>query len=200
MQPFRFQQQFAPLQFHSPTPTPLKWATVQFGDVVREVNLAERNPCAAGLTRFVGLEHLAPEDLRVRSWGNLTDGTTFTRIFRAGQVLFGKRRAYQRKVAVPDFEGVCSGDIIVLEAKPAAPGKVSLLPGLLPYILQSEGFFQHALGTSAGSLSPRTKFKELAKYQFKLPQWVVEQERLTLALTQTDEVQGCYYRGAKDTH
>ncbi|MEF8697723.1 MAG: hypothetical protein V5B33_00100 [Candidatus Accumulibacter sp. UW20] len=47
--------------------------------------------------------------------GNVADGVTFTSVFKPGQVLFGKRRAYQRKVAVADFTGVCSGDIYVLE-------------------------------------------------------------------------------------
>src|SRR5438874_12706314 len=106
-------------------PPPAKgWTWVKFGDVVREVNVAERNPLAAGLTRYVGLEHLEPEDLRIRSWGNVADGVTFNRVFRAGQVLFGKRRAYQRKAAVPDFDGVCSGDILVLQAKPWPAGGV----------------------------------------------------------------------------
>ena len=38
--------------------------------------------------------------------GNVADGVTFTNVFHRGQVLFGKRRAYQRKVAVADFSGV----------------------------------------------------------------------------------------------
>jgi type I restriction enzyme S subunit len=49
-----------------------------------------------------------PSDLRSRRWGNVADGVTFTSVFQPGQVLFGKRRAYQRKVAVADFAGVCS--------------------------------------------------------------------------------------------
>jgi type I restriction enzyme S subunit len=63
----------------------------------------------------VGLEHIEPENLHIRSWGNVADGVTFTNKFKPGQVLFGKRRAYQRKVAVADFEGVCSSDIYVFE-------------------------------------------------------------------------------------
>jgi hypothetical protein len=62
------------------------------------------DPAADGFERYVGLEHLDPGDLKVRRWGNVEDGTTFTSIFRAGQVLFGKRRAYQRKVALADFD------------------------------------------------------------------------------------------------
>jgi type I restriction enzyme S subunit len=127
------------------------WERVAFGDVVRLSQERSTDPEEDGFERYVGLEHIEPRDLKVRRWGNVSDGTTFTNVFRSGQVLFGKRRAYQRKVAVPDFDGVCSGDIYVFE-----PLSERLLPELLPFICQTDGFFQHAVGTSAGSLSPRT--------------------------------------------
>ena len=113
---------------------------------------------AAGIERVVGLEHIEPDDLRIRRWGDVADGTTFTTLFKPGQVLFGKRRAYQRKVAVADFEGVCSGDIYVLE-----PANDRLMPELLPFLCQTDAFFDHAVGTSAGSLSPRTNWTALAR-------------------------------------
>ena len=146
---------------------PEGWRWVCFGDVVRQVKETTKDPESEGLTRIVGLEHLDSESLPLRRWhelDELPDGTSFTRVFHAGQVLFGKRRAYQRKVAVADFDGVCSGDILVLE-----PSGDEMLAEFLPYVVQSDGFFDHALGTSAGSLSPRTKWQELAKYAFPLP-------------------------------
>jgi type I restriction enzyme S subunit len=167
----------------SKAPPAKGWMWVRFGGVVREVNVVERNPLLAGLTRFVGMEHLERGDLRVRSWGNVADGVTFTRVFRAGQVLFGKRRVYQRKAAVPDFDGVCSADILVLEPKTWPVGGVGMIPELLPYIVQTDGFYEKAVGTSAGSLSPRTKFKDLAKYEFTLPADPAEQRRIVDTLT-----------------
>jgi type I restriction enzyme S subunit len=136
----------------------------RFGDVAREVSEAERDPLENGLDRLIGLEHIEPENLHIKEWGSVADGTSFTRVFRKGHVLFGKRRAYQRKVALAEFDGICSSDIIVMEAI-----EDKLVPELLPFIVQSEGFFEHALSTSAGSLSPRTKWKHLAEYKFPLP-------------------------------
>lgn len=141
------------------------WRRVKFGDVVRLSKARSQDPLTDGFERYVGLEHLEPGDLRIRSWGNVADGVTFTSVFRPGQVLFGKRRAYQRKVAVADFAGVCSGDIYVLETKDAQV----LLPELLPFICQTDAFFDHAVGTSAGSLSPRTNWTSLADFEFVLP-------------------------------
>lgn len=141
------------------------WRRVKFGDVVRLSKARSQDPLADGIERYVGLEHLEPGDLRIRSWGSVADGVTFTSVFQPGQVLFGKRRAYQRKVAVADFSGVCSGDIYVLETKNAQV----LLPELLPFICQTDAFFDHAVGTSAGSLSPRTNWTSLADFEFVLP-------------------------------
>jgi type I restriction enzyme S subunit len=143
---------------------------VKFGDVVKLSKERSSNPEADGYERYIGLEHIDPGELRVRRWGDIADGVTFTSVFKPGQVLFGKRRAYQRKVAVADFSGVCSGDIYVLEPKNDA-----LLPELLPFICQTDAFFDHAVGTSAGSLSPRTNWKSLATFEFDLPP--IEEQR-----------------------
>jgi type I restriction enzyme S subunit len=156
------------------------WTQVRFGDVVRLSTERCTDPVAAGIDRYVGLEHLEPSDLRIRSWGNVADGVTFTNRFRPGQVLFGKRRAYQRKVAVAEFDGICSSDIYVFE-----PADDRLLPGLLPFLCQTDGFFEHALKTSAGSLSPRTNWGSLADYEFDLPE-LEEQNRIITACKAAD--------------
>lgn len=164
--------------------SPLKsdWKTVKFGDVVKNANLTERDPAAAGIERIVGLEHLDPENLHVRRWNTLENGTSFSRKFVSGQTLFGKRRAYQRKVAFAEFEGICSGDILTFEPKDPDV----LLPELLPFICQTDAFFDHALGTSAGSLSPRTSYKALQDFEFPLPP-IEEQKRIVEILWAADE-------------
>lgn len=155
---------------------------VKFGDVVENVNLVERNPAAKGIDRIVGLEHIDPENLHIRRWNTLENGTSFTRKFVPGQTLFGKRRAYQRKVAYAQFEGICSGDILTFEPK----DKKVLLPELLPFICQTDDFFDYALGTSAGSLSPRTSWKALKDFEFPLPP-IKEQKRIVEILWAVDE-------------
>ena len=162
------------------------WKRVRFGDVVENCN-ETCDPAEAGLERFVAMEHLEPGSLHVRSWGNVADGTTFTRRCRPGQVLFGKRRAYQRKVAVAGFEAVVSGDIYVLAPKDTQ----RLLPELLPFLCLSERFFQHAVGTSAGSLSPRTNWSSLASFEFDLPP-LDQQRRIAEILMEAWQTQTAY--------
>lgn len=155
---------------------------VKFGDVVKNVNSVERGPEAAGIERIVGLDHLDPGNLHIRRWDTPGKGTSFTRKFTPGQTLFGKRRAYQHKVAYAEFEGICSGDILTFEPK----NKTILLPELLPFICQTDAFFEHALGTSAGSLSPRTNWGALSAFEFALPP-IEEQKRIAAVLWAADE-------------
>lgn len=116
------------------------------------------------VNRFIGLENIEPENLSISTWGNIADGTTFTKRFSKGDVLFGKRRAYLKKVAIADFDGICSGDILVLSAK-----ENKMLQELLPFYVSAEAFIDHAVSTSAGSLSPRTKWKDLSLFEISIP-------------------------------
>lgn len=149
--------------------------------MVECVNDTRADPQAPGIERVVGLDHLDPGSLHIKRWADIEEGTTFTRRFRSGQVLFGKRRAYQRKLAVAEFDGICSGDILVFE-----PKNDDMISELLPFIMQAESFWQHALDTSAGSLSPRTKWQDLARYEFALPP-KDEQRRVAEILWAADE-------------
>ena len=134
---------------------------VKLGDVAIE----HKETCGGSKDGYpiVGLEHLTPEEVTLTAWDEDSDNT-FTKVFRKGNVLFGRRRAYLRKAAVAPFDGICSGDITVLEAIPDR-----ILPELLPFIIQNDGLFSFAVGKSAGSLSPRVKWEHLKNYEFELP-------------------------------
>lgn len=160
------------------------WASVRFGDFVRNVNETVKEPSAAGIDKVIALEHLDPGELTIDRYGDVACGTTFTRRVRPGQTLFGKRRAYQRKAAYAEVDAICSGDILVFEADPE-----QLSPRLLPFLVHSDAFFDHALGTSAGSLSPRTSWRALAKYEFYLPP-LDEQERISDLLWAVERERG----------
>ena len=148
------------------------WQRVAFGDVVRNVNETVKDAAADGIDRVIAMEHMDPGELKIQRWGDVAEGTTFTRRVRPGQTLFGKRRAYQRKVAYAEFDGICSGDIYTFEAD-----ETRILGEFLPFLVQSDPFFDHALDTSAGSLSPRTNWRDLATFKFGLPP-LDEQKRI----------------------
>lgn len=148
-------------------------AKVTLGEVAVECRESCRGD-KSGLPA-VGLEHLTPGQIRLSSWAVNTENT-FTKLFRRDDMLFGRRRAYLKKAAQAPFDGICSGDITVIRAR---PGK--LLPELLPFIIQNDDLFDFAVGRSDGSLSPRVKWENLANYTFELPP-LAEQKKLAEVL------------------
>ena len=153
---------------------------VQLGSLVKLSTESAKDPAAVGLTRSVGLDHIDSDDLRLRRWSDIGNGADFTRVFRPGDVLFGKRRSYQRKVALADFDGVCSGDILVVRS--ADPR----LDGLyLAYLLASPMFIGHAISSSAGSLSPRIRPRDLERFELNLPA-LDEQHRVVEVMRAVD--------------
>lgn len=142
---------------------------VKLGEVAKESRETLRGS-KRGLP-VIGLEHITPGELTLTDWD--VDGeNTFTKTFRKGQVLFGRRRAYLKKASVAPFEGICSGDITVIEAV-----SDKLLPELLPFVIQNDSFFDYAVRKSAGSLSPRAKWEHLQNFEFSLPS-ISEQHKL----------------------
>lgn len=137
---------------------------VGFGDICSEFKVATSNPETEGLKYYVGLEHLDSGSLKIKRYGIISeDKPQFTRVFKKGHILLGKRRPYLKKAAIADFDGICSSDIIVIE-----PKKELLDSTLLASIIQTQPFWQHAINTSSGSLSPRTKFSSLSTLKLKL--------------------------------
>lgn len=151
--------------------------TYRFEQMAKLVNDRVDDPAESGVERYVGLEHLDADSLRIRRWGEITDVESTKLRFQPGDIIFGKRRVYQRKLAVADFEGICSAHAMVLRAKPDV-----VLPEFLPFFMQSDHFMERALEISVGSLSPTINWKTLAAEEFALPP-IEEQQRLVAALT-----------------
>lgn len=139
------------------------WQIVKFGEIAK--NISKRvEPLKTDLAVYVGLEHLDPQSLRITRRGVPADVKGQKLRVRPGQIIFGKRRAYQKKVAVADFEGICSAHAMVLEEVVD-----KIIPGLLPFFMQSDMFMDRAVAISEGSLSPTIKWKTLAIQEFPLP-------------------------------
>ena len=160
-------------------------AKVCLGDVANE----RKENCKTNEynDHIVGLEHLIPQEVTLTQWAENIENT-FTKVFHKGDVLFGRRRAYLKKAAVAPFDGICSGDITVIEAKPN-----KIIPELLPFIIQNDNLFDFAVEKSAGSLSPRVKWSHLQNYEFELPD-LNKQHELADLLWAAEETKQAYKR------
>ena len=159
-------------------------AKVKFGNVVKEYKGKidqKNNPYEF----YVAGDHMDTDDLTIRRRGRFaTDdvGPAFIREFKKGQVLYGSRRTYLRKIAVADFDGVTANTTFVLETKDES----ILRQRLLPFIMYTESFTEWSIKKSKGSTNPYVLFKDLADYEFELPDIGKQDELVELLWSMID--------------
>ena len=142
------------------------WTITKFGDVAiqQKVNVNREDTT---LTKYVKGEHMSSEDIHLRSWGELQDeylGPAFIRYFEEGDILYGSRRTYLKKVSIAPFQGITSNTTFVIKAIEEKFDK-----RLLPFLMLSDGFTEHSIMHSKGSVNPYINWKDLANYEFLLP-------------------------------
>jgi len=157
------------------------WKVWRFDQIATNVNERVDNPSESGMEHYVGLEHLDSDSLKIRRWGSPDDVEATKLVFRKGDIIFGRRRAYQRKLGVAEFDGICSAHAMVLRAKPDV-----VLPEFLPFFMQSDVFMNRAVEISVGSLSPTINWRTLATQLFWLPQ-LKQQQDVVSVLAALDE-------------
>lgn len=142
---------------------PEGWQMMKFGDIAKHIS-KRVEPSEIDLEIYVGLEHLEPDSLKIKRHGVPSDVEGQKLLVKKGQIIFCKRRAYQRKVAVADWDCICSTDAMILEANPD-----NVIPEFLPFFMQSDEFVNRVIAHSEGSLSPRIKWKVLREQAFPIP-------------------------------
>ena len=157
------------------------WKKYRFDEMVQ--NISERvEPGQTDLDVYVGLEHIDPDSLHIKQHGHPSDVEGTKLRFYKGDIIFGRRRAYQRKTALATTDGICSAHAMVLRAKEDVVD-----PMFLPFLFHSKSFIDIAITISVGGLSPTINWKDIAKQEFLLPP-KPEQKRLATLLWAADEM------------
>lgn len=157
------------------------WKRLPFGAFADNIN--ERvEPADAADEIYVGLDDIDPGSLHIRRWGKGSDVIGTKLRFRKGDIIFGRRRAYQRKLAIAEMDGICSAHAMVVRAK-----QDMVLPEFLPFLMTSDRFMNRAVEISVGSLSPTINWTTLRHEEFDLPP-VEQQRRIAKVLRAVDDV------------
>jgi type I restriction enzyme S subunit len=151
---------------------PENWIKVKFGELAKQKSVRVDDPGESGYEKYVGLEHLDSGELVVKRYGSTSDVTSTMKLFEKDDILFARRNTYLRRVSVAPFDGVCSGDIIVLE-----PILKHIVKGFLPIFMQFELFENKIIALSAGAFSKRIKWKQLAEEEVIIPS-IKEQKKI----------------------
>lgn len=146
----------------------------KMSDVVVEINDRENNPSESKYERFVGLEHYVSGEVIIRNFGSTERLESTMKVFQSGDILVARRNVYLKRAATVDFDGLTSGDSIVLRPTNYLIGRI------LPFVLNTDTFWDFADRYSDGTMSKRLSPKTLMKYEFDLPD---EEELAILADT-----------------
>ena len=154
-------------------------------EVVEEISERVNDPANSKYDKFVGLEHYVSGDVVIKQYGSTENLESSMKAFRAGDILIARRNVYLRRASVVLFDGVTSGDSIVLRARNP------ILAKLLPFVFNTDGFWDFADKYSDGTMSKRLSPKTLMKYEFDLPN-EEEQEKLANILWSLNDTREAY--------
>ena len=169
-------------------------AHYKISDVAEEVKDRENNPSESKYDRFVGLEHYVSGDVEITHFGSTERLESAMKVFKAGDILIARRNVYLKRASTVSFDGLTSGDSIVLRAKDPTIARI------LPFVLNTDDFWDYADQYSDGTMSKRLSPKLLLAYEFDLPDdcledfadllWAANETRNSYRelLRQTDEL------------
>lgn len=125
---------------------------------------SKKKPTDEDKDHYIGLEHLDSGCFEITRWGAEAAPTGEKLLMKEGDILFGKRRAYQRKVGIAPFDGIFSAHGMVLR-----PNEEVIDKNFFPFFISSDQFMERAVRISVGGLSPTINWNDLKIQEFSIP-------------------------------
>ncbi|WP_421339614.1 restriction endonuclease subunit S [Aeromonas veronii] len=168
---------------------PDSWAATNLGSIVdygktQKCELADID----GVTWVVELEDIEKDTSRIisRGYTPARDFKSSKNIFNKGDILYGKLRPYLNKVVMADENGVCSTEIIPINAEPLVINKYVF------YWIKSHHFLDYVNDVSYGVNMPRLGTSDGLNAPFILAPFAEQKEivdRLDILLAQVEATQ-----------
>ena len=159
-------------------------------DIAVVISESIPNPAESGCNIFVGLEHYDSGEVKVTRYGSTDNLVTAVKMFKKGDILLARRNVYLKRAGLVDFDGVTSGDSIVLRVKDDLSNigiSSAAVQKYLPFVLNTEEFWNYADKYSDGTMSKRLSPKTLLQYEFDIPEDVESKNALLWAAFEAKE-------------
>jgi type I restriction enzyme S subunit len=161
---------------------PQDWQDVSLGDVATVERFGIQPGDIRDGTAYVGLKNIKSGgtliDVRVVDAGDLAS-SKFR--FTSRHILYGKLRPYLAKIASPEFDGICSTDIVPILPGPEADRRY------LVHYLRQPSIVALANSRTTGINLPRVAPSALAELPIPLPP-LTEQQRIADILDKADSL------------
>lgn len=148
---------------------PTGWIETTLGAIVKKES-KKAIPTEMPNAIFIGMDCIPPNSMKPAFYYSFGDFKSSGNLFSKDQILYGRMRPYLNKVFKATFDGVCSGEFIVLNSGG------TIAPNYLTYILHNNDFVRFATSKTSGD-RPRISFDEITDYRILLPP-LPEQNRI----------------------
>ena len=155
-----------------------EWEVKKLGEISTNKSRKYNPNNETNFIKCIELEHLSSETGQLLGFVDGSQSGSIKNIFQKGDVLFGKLRPYLKKYYQPNFDGVCSSEIWVLNGK-------EILNDFLYYLIQTNSFVDLA-NQSSGSKMPRADWSILENGLFSFPN-SEEQQKIASFLSLIEE-------------
>ncbi len=170
---------------------------IKFDDILIPIAVAIKDAKKSPYNKFVGLEHYDTLEPVISRYTDTSLLSSTVKEFHKGDFLIARRNVYLKRAGLATFDGLTSGDSIVLRLKeedkmPEGVDK-NILSSYLPFILNSDDFWIYANKHADGMNSKRISIDNLLNYELKLPT-TEEQANLAEKLWAAYEVKTSYIK------
>ncbi len=146
---------------------------INLSSIANPISISVQNPSRSDYDRFIGLEHYDSGEPVITRFQGTELLTTSAKAFKANDILIARRNVYLKRAGIVFFDGITSGDSIILRLKEDTQKTIGYsredLIRYIPFMLNSEHFWIYANKHADGMNSKRISKDTLLEYEFELP-------------------------------
>ena len=147
--------------------------TIKLRDIASPISINISNPSDCGYDKFVGLEHYDSGEFVISRYSGVKLLTSAAKEFKKNDILIARRNVYLKRAGIVKFDGITSGDSIILRVNDHTVDTVGvpreIIEDYLPLVLNTEDFWLYANKHADGMNSKRISKDTLLDYEFMLP-------------------------------
>lgn len=142
-------------------------------DFAQDISVAIKDVQSSPFDRFVGLEHYDSGEPVITRYTDKSLLSSSVKEFRKNDILIARRNVYLKRAGIAFFDGLTSGDSIVLRVYDDCESRTGISKQdairIIPFILNSNAFWAYANKHADGMNSKRISKEMLYDYEFDLP-------------------------------
>ena len=145
----------------------------KFGEIIKLSK--EKSQAPYGNLKYLGLEHIDSGVSICNKFSDANNVKSVTSVFKKGDILYGKLRPYLDKAVIASFDGICTTEILVINANDKTTNDFLMLH------IRTKDFIDYNTRLGFGTKMPRTSVEIISNYEIYLPS--ISEQKILLNTT-----------------